>query len=111
MRLRTAKAGPDRPPAATRTLSRQNTTARKASPHDDPAHPTAVTGDGGVDLFLPPETPLGILDAFVASCNIGECGCGDSFDSRITGVELCDEPGHRRVRINGNITPTRSSPN
>ena len=67
--------------------------------------PTAVSVDDGVDLLLPPETPLAVLDAFVASCNIGECGCGDDFVSRITGVELFDEPGRRRVRISGNVTP------
>jgi hypothetical protein len=67
--------------------------------------PAAVSVEEGVDLLLPPETPLEALDAFVASCNVGECGCGDSFVSRITGVELYDEPGRRRVRISGNITP------
>lgn len=67
--------------------------------------PAAVSVEDGVDLLLPPETPLEALDAFVASCNVGACGCGDSFVSRITGVELYDEPGRRRVRISGNITP------
>ncbi|MGC8499439.1 MAG: hypothetical protein ACP5OV_08115 [Acidimicrobiales bacterium] len=71
----------------------------------NPTNPTAVRVDDGVDLLLPLQTPLEVLDAFVASCNIGECGCGDSFVSRITGVELFDEPGQRRVRINGNVTP------
>jgi hypothetical protein len=71
----------------------------------NPTSPTAVRVVNGVDLLLPLETPLDVLDAFVASCNIGECGCGDSFVSRITGVELFDERGQRRVRISGNVTP------
>ena len=88
------------------------------SPTADPEHqpkgnhpttaqisPTALTVDGGVDLLLPRETPLEVLDAFVASCNVGACGCGDTFVSRITNVELHDEPGRRRVRISGDITP------
>ena len=57
------------------------------SPTADPEHqpkgnhpmtaqisPTALTVDGGVDLLLPRETPLEVLDAFVASCNVGACG-------------------------------------
>jgi hypothetical protein len=67
--------------------------------------PTATAVDGAVDLLLPLATPLETLEAFVASCNIGECGCGDSFVSRITGVDLYDEPGRRRVRISGDVTP------
>ena len=56
------------------------------SPTADPEHqpkgnhpmtaqisPTALTVDGGVDLLLPRETPLEVLDAFVASCNVGAC--------------------------------------
>jgi hypothetical protein len=75
------------------------------TPDDPLTTPTAVSVKEGVDLLLPPETPLEVLDAFVASCSIGECGCGDSFVSRITGIELYDEPGRRRVRISGNVTP------
>ena len=67
--------------------------------------PRAITIDGGVDLLLPPETPFETLDSFVASCNAGECGCADTFVARITGVELFEEPGRLRVRINGNVTP------
>lgn len=65
------------------------------------ATPTAVKVDDGVDLLLPADTPLEALNAFVASCNSGEFSCGDTFVSRISGVELHDEPGRRRVRISG----------
>ena len=67
--------------------------------------PRAIAIDGGVDLLLPPETSLDVLDAFVASCNVGECGCADTFVARITGVELFDEPGRRRVQISGAVDP------
>lgn len=60
--------------------------------------------DGGVDLLLPPAAPPEVLGGFVAYCSIGECGCGDSFVARISGVELCDEPRRRRVRSNGTLT-------
>lgn len=67
--------------------------------------PRATAIDDGVDLLLPPETPLAALDAFVASCNAGECDCADTFVARITGVELFEEPGRLRVRISGDVTP------
>lgn len=67
--------------------------------------PRAISIEGGVDLLLPSETPLDALEAFVASCNIGECGCGDSFVARVAGVELFKEPGRLRVRITGDVTP------
>lgn len=67
--------------------------------------PHAITIEGGVDLFLPKETPINTLQAFIASCNVGECGCKDTFVARVAGVELFEEPGHLRVRISGNVTP------
>lgn len=67
--------------------------------------PQAVATDGGVDLLLPPATPRDVLDVFVASCNIGQCGCDTTFVSKITGVELFDEPGRLRVHISGAVTP------
>ena len=67
--------------------------------------PRAISIEGGVDLLLPSETPLKALEAFVASCNIGECGCEDSFVARVAGVELFEEPGRLRVRITGDVTP------
>ena len=67
--------------------------------------PTAILVDGGVDLLLPPTTPRDVLDIFVASCNIGACDCDTTFVSKVTGVELHEEPGQLRVRITGNVTP------
>ena len=67
--------------------------------------PLAITIDGGVDLMLPLTTPLAALDAFVTSCNAGECGCEDTFVARITEVEMFEEPGRLRVRISGDVTP------
>ena len=67
--------------------------------------PRAITCDGGVDLMLPLTTPLAALDAFVTSCNAGECGCEDTFVARITKVEMFEEPGGLRVRISGDVTP------
>ncbi len=67
--------------------------------------PRAISIEGGVDLLLPVGTPFDALEAFVASCNVGECGCEDNFVARVAGVELFDEPGRLRVRITGNITP------
>ena len=67
--------------------------------------PRAVATDDGVDLFLPPATPCDVLDIFVASCNIGQCDCDTTFVSKVTGVELFEEPGRLRVHITGNVTP------
>lgn len=67
--------------------------------------PEAFAVAGGVDLLLPPGTPRDVLDMFVASCNIGECGCETTFVSKIEGVELYDEPGRLRVHITGDVTP------
>lgn len=67
--------------------------------------PQAVATDSGVDLFLPPATPRDVLELFVGSCNIGECSCDTTFVSKITGVELFEEPGRLRVQITGNVTP------
>ena len=67
--------------------------------------PEAVATDDGVDLLLPPATPRDVLDMFVASCNIGQCDCDTTFVSKITGVELFEEPGHLRVHITGAVTP------
>ncbi len=67
--------------------------------------PTAIVVDGGVDLLLPPSTPRDVLDIFVASCNVGACDCDTTFVSKVTGVELHEEPGRLRVRITGNVTP------
>jgi hypothetical protein len=67
--------------------------------------PQAVATDSGVDLLLPPATPRDVLDVFVASCNIGQCDCDTTFVSKITGVELFEEPGHLRVQITGAVTP------
>ena len=67
--------------------------------------PRAIPFEGGVDLLLPAGTQFDALEAFVASCNVGECGCKDTFVSRVAGVELFEEPGRLRVRITGKITP------
>lgn len=67
--------------------------------------PQALAFDGGVDLLLPPSTRRDVLDIFVASCNIGACDCDATFVSKITGVELLEEPGHLRIRISGDVTP------
>lgn len=67
--------------------------------------PRAVATDDGVDLLLPPATPRDVLDIFVASCNIGQCDCDTTFVSKITGVELFEEPGRLRVQITGAVTP------
>ncbi len=67
--------------------------------------PRAVATDAGVDLLLPPATPRDVLGIFVASCNIGQCDCDTTFVSKITGIELFDEPGHLRVHITGAVTP------
>lgn len=67
--------------------------------------PRAVATDGGVDLLLPPATPRDVLDMFVAACNIGQCDCETTFVSKITDVELHEEPGHLRVHITGDVTP------
>ena len=67
--------------------------------------PRAMAIKGGVDLLLPASTPFGALEVFVASCNVGECGCEDTFVARVAGVELFEEPGRLRVRITGNVTP------
>jgi len=77
---------------------------------DNPAteeltEPRAVGTDYGVDLLLPPATPRDVLDIFVASCNIGQCDCDTTFVSKITGVELFEEPGQLRVQITGAVTP------
>jgi len=68
------------------------------------AEPRAVATDSGVDL-LPPATPRDVLDTFVASCSIGQCDCDTTFVSKITGVELFEEPGHLRVQTTGAVTP------
>jgi hypothetical protein len=67
--------------------------------------PSAYRVEGGVDLLLPPTTPRDVLDIFIASCNVGACGCDTTFVAKITGVELFDEPGRLRLRINGEVTP------
>ncbi|WP_298338061.1 hypothetical protein [Ferrimicrobium sp.] len=67
--------------------------------------PSAITTPKGVDLLLPLDTPRDVLDIFVASCNIGQCSCDTTFVSKITGVELVEEPGLLRVRVSGAITP------
>lgn len=67
--------------------------------------PEAVATSTGVDLLLPPATPRNVLDVFVASCNIGQCDCDTTFVSKITGVELFEEPGRLRVQITGAVTP------
>ena len=67
--------------------------------------PRAIAIEGGVDLLLPAGTPFDALEAFIASCNMGQCGCEDTFVARVAGVELFEEPSHLRVRISGNITP------
>lgn len=67
--------------------------------------PRAVATGGGVDLLLPPATPRDVLDIFVASCNTGQCDCDTTFVSKITAVELGEEPGHLRVHITGAVTP------
>lgn len=67
--------------------------------------PEAVATDDGVDLLLPPATPRDVLDIFVASCNIGQCDCDTTFVSKVTGVELFEEPGRLRVHITGAVTP------
>lgn len=67
--------------------------------------PQAVATDTGVDLLLPPATPRDVLDMFVASCNVGQCDCDTTFVSKITGVELFEEPGRLRVHILGVVTP------
>ena len=72
---------------------------------DITAEPRAIAINGGVDLLLPAGTPFDALEAFVASCNVGQCGCEDTFVARVAGVELFEAPGHLRVRIMGNVTP------
>ncbi|WP_298209253.1 hypothetical protein [Ferrimicrobium sp.] len=67
--------------------------------------PSAIATPEGVDLLLPLDTPRDVLDVFVASCNIGQCSCDTTFVSKITGVELLEEPGLLRVRVSGAITP------
>jgi|GEM_PF-2001219 hypothetical protein len=67
--------------------------------------PEAIAVPGGVYLLLPLSTPRDVLDIFVASCNIGACDCDSTFVSKITGVELYDEPGRLRVHITGDVTP------
>jgi len=67
--------------------------------------PRALATEDGVDLLLPPETPRDVLEMFVASCNIGQCDCDTTFVSKITGVELFEQPGHLRVHITGAVTP------
>ena len=67
--------------------------------------PQAVATATGVDLLLPPATPRDILDVFVASCNIGQCDCDTTFVSKITNVELFEEPDRLRVQITGAVTP------
>lgn len=67
--------------------------------------PRADAIDNGVELLLPAETPLDALQAFVASCNVGACGCADTFVARVKEVELFEEPGRLRVRITGSVTP------
>ena len=42
---------------------------------------------------------------FVASCAIGACDCNTHFVSKITGVEIYDEPGRLRVHITSEVTP------
>ena len=67
------------------------------SPTADPEHqpkgnhpmtaqisPTALTVDGGVDLLLPRETPLEVLDAFVAC----EALPDDALNLRVLSVWL-----------------------
>ncbi|GAC1358963.1 MAG: hypothetical protein NVSMB4_18130 [Acidimicrobiales bacterium] len=76
-----------------------NTTTTEVS------EPEAIAVEAGVDLLLPPSTPRDVLDVFVASCNIGQCDCDTTFVSKITGVELYDEPGRLRVHITGDVTP------
>ena len=72
---------------------------------DITTEPRAIAIEGGVDLLLPAGMPYDALEAFVASCNVGECGCEDTFVARVAGVELFEEPERLRVRILGNITP------
>lgn len=67
--------------------------------------PAAVATPAGVDLLLPLATPRGVLELFVAACNVGQCDCETSFVSRIDGVELTEEPGQLRVQITGPLTP------
>ena len=67
--------------------------------------PRALKVADGVDLYLPKETPINALEAFVTSCNVGECGCADTFVARVAAVELFEEIGHLRVHITGNVTP------
>lgn len=67
--------------------------------------PAAIEAEGGVDLLLPPSTSRDVLDIFVASCNVGTCGCETTFVSKITNVELYDERGRLRIRITGDVTP------
>jgi len=67
--------------------------------------PRAVATVDGVDLLLPPTTPRDVLDMFVTSCNIGQCDCDTTFVSKITGVELFEEPGCLRVHVTGAVAP------
>lgn len=80
-------------------------TNNNTNPTTEATEPSAVAVEGGVDLLLPPSTPRDILDIFVASCNIGACDCDTTFVSKITGVELHEEPGRLRVHITGDVTP------
>ena len=67
--------------------------------------PSAIAVQGGVDLLLPSGTPRDVLDIFVASCNLGACDCDAAFVARIHSVTVFEEPGRRRVRISGEVTP------
>lgn len=67
--------------------------------------PAAIAVTSGVELLLPPTTPRDVLDVFVASCNVGACDCDTTFVSKISGVQLYDEPGRLRVHIEGDVTP------
>jgi len=87
-------------PEKRRIAMTTNTDTAKGS-----SEPEAIATEGGVDLLLPLSTPRDILDIFVASCKVGQCDCDTTFVSKITGVDLFEEPGHLRVRIDGTVTP------